>query len=284
MEGETQATGTTSTATAGTEQAAQTAQAPTFQVPNGFRDYDEVVKYANLGKGSSPFYAKAKEVGFERGEDFERWAPFFKTVKARNLSPDFLRQVFDAEAAKERDGTQHSPDESGIDPRKLREDVKGEVLGEVRREWALKEHDSAMKRVPEALTKAVRAAFPDSSDYEVKRLVRELRAEIEDHREKNLEKHLYPEGHPLRSERYAVPAESIVAEIVESLRKERTEADGADKAKKADRIKAGTTTTTAGPQSGSGGPKGGGDRGSGGLPNVEKLMAAAQAKIAARGR
>lgn len=284
-------------AESGTGTAAQTDAAPTapsapsqpssqqFTVPAGkvLVDQGEVDNYRRHQeqiKTLRPFYDRATKLGFKSPEDFDGVEPLITTLRSRGLTPEQARRAFFDNIEEQGGGQGQQTQQPQFDPAELERKFESRLEERL----ALKDHESAVKAVPELLSGMAKEALgKGASDYEVKRFARELSAELERHRSENADKHMYPEGHPLRRSKWAPYSKETVADVVKSLKKERDDFEAASKLRKAEAVRTGTTTV-AGPNAGGGTPEVNNTTRPGGKPSLDAVRAAAAAKIAARQR
>lgn len=279
-----QASGTPNGGTATpTANPAPSQPAPTFQVPDGKvlvdrAEYETHKRYEEQVKGFTPFYERARKTGFTKPEDFDGVEPLLKTLKERKLTPEQARRAFFEEIGqddpqKNGDGGQPAFDQAAFEAGLERKfDVK----------LASKDHESAVKSIPAMLeTSAKEALGKGATEYDIKNFQRALTAELVAHREANPQKHMYPDGHPLRDSKWAPYSKEVVAEVVTALKKERADFEAAKKVKTAEAIKTGTSV--ASPNSGGGTPQNSDGRRPGGKPSLDAVRANAEARMAKRG-
>lgn len=230
-------------------------QPAAFTVPDGHRlvpvsEYETLSRNNERLKGADAFVRSARELGFEKPDDFGKWKDTFGAFKKRGLTPEQLNRVFSDQAAEPEGDHRH---QQQFDP----ESFEKSIMSKMEFKSAEKDHQAAFSREQDLIKDAVNDLVDEgASEFEKKRWALTLRAALDDARD------LYPEGHPLREKYVVQPLTKAHAEkVVAAFKKEIEESQAASKASditsKADKFKAATKKppTVAGPGTGQGKPE-----------------------------
>ncbi len=223
-----------------------------FQVPDGQMlvsktDWEGAQREAAKVKGFTPFYERAKKLGFEKPEDFDSFEPVVQTIRERKIDPKGFSSMFSREAEDELRGGDKP--QAQFDAEKF----KAELKAEGRKERAMEQRDEGFKSLPKLVDSALGEWFKDNKkatnfDKGV------MKRAFTDFLWENCDR--YPDDHPLKGEP-APFTESHVKKALEYFAKERTDAQASGMVAKGDaalNTKA-KPASSAGPGGGQGGPK-----------------------------
>lgn len=226
-------------------------QPAAFTVPDGHRlvpqsEYETLSRNNERLKGADAFVRSARDLGFERPEDFGKWKDTFGAFKKRGLTPEQLNRVFSDQAAEPE--TEHRAQQQ-FDP----EQFEKSIMSKMEFKSAEEKHRDAFSRESDIVNEAVSALVDkDASEFEKKRWSLTLRAALDDARD------VYPEGHPLRDKYVVQPLTKAHAEkVVASFKKEMSDAKAASLAAKGDAVRSSdrkSVPTGAQPGTGQGKP------------------------------
>jgi hypothetical protein len=214
-------------------------------------EYDKLSRYGEQVKGFQPFVEKFKNYGIQRPEDFDKLDPYYKSMQElekRGVKPDALSRIYSQEADDELANGRGS--EQNLDPKKLRE----ELMGEMRKEMATNEWKSLSAKEKDYVDMALRDVLGDEQVDEMSKSV--YRRAVSNYLEEIRE--MYPEGHPLRDTHLQPLSENHAKKAVEYFKAERTKYAGSASAAKADAVIAAEkkgVSSSAGRTGGGGGPK-----------------------------
>jgi hypothetical protein len=192
-------------------------------------EYDKLSRYGEQVKGFQPFVEKFKNYGIQRPEDFDKLDPYYKSMQElekRGVKPDALSRIYSQEADDELANGRGS--EQNLDPKKLRE----ELMGEMRKEMATNEWKSLSAKEKDYVDMALRDVLGDEQVDEMSKSV--YRRAVSNYLEEIRE--MYPEGHPLRDTHLQPLSENHAKKAVEYFKSERSKYAGEAMKNKADAV------------------------------------------------
>lgn len=221
-----------------------------FSIPDGHvlarkDEYDGYRRSAEQYIGVKPYYEKGSKLGFKSAEDFDRWAPVIDVASRKKLDPRQIAAMFSDEADADL-GKQEQPQ---FDPEKY----KAEIMGEWRKESAVKEFQSLSAKEKDYVDTALRDMLGDDQVDDMTKSM--YRRAVNDWMNENRE--LFPKEHPLHNDYLQPYNEGLAKKAVEYFKAEKTKAAGAGMAAKADAALGGKPkpSTPAGNGGGQGKPK-----------------------------
>ncbi len=158
------------------------------------------------------WYKTAQNLGFKEPKEIESYKPFFEAHRTAKTDIGLLANIIRP------NGGQPKPQNDKIGGPIDRDALRNELLAELRKEQALREHDEYAGKLPsmyeQALKEAVFAEQDEDLDPFLKELAdaRLLKARMEA---------TYPEDHPLHGQRIGRLDEAKVKELASSLAEDR---------------------------------------------------------------
>lgn len=251
----------------------------TFAPPAGQRlvseqDYATFQRWGEQAKGAEGLLKRFKDAGFEKPDEFDKYAPKFRALKEKGYTPEALDILLDPRAGY---GEPEEKPAKGaeFDQAKIDEIVDKAVNQRLGKHEAYQAHKSAMSKTPDRLTAAAKEILgEDAGEFDIELWSEAIKSK--------LQPEFYPEGHPLRNDEYAPPSDEAIKTVVAAL-KQKSEAHKASAlANKGTAVRR-SVASPASPNTGQGKPEQRSTRRPDGRPTPESIEAQWAERAARRG-